>query len=139
MGVGLGAGASLSWGLPDYFAALAGRTVGAQRVVVGFCLLAAALLAIVVLPAGGLGPVDAGRLAVFVAVGGVGWLSYLAFYRVPAVAPISVLSPICLGLRGGHGRRPTRGVCTKAKYKLAWAAWSTAGWHDIGHEIGWPV
>lgn len=66
MGVGLGLGAALSWGLADYFAALAGRAVGAQRVVVGFCLLATELLAIVVLAAGGLGPVDAGRLPLFV-------------------------------------------------------------------------
>ena len=36
MGVALGLGAALLWGLADYFAALASRGIGALRVVLGF-------------------------------------------------------------------------------------------------------
>ena len=42
MGILLGLTAGLSWGLADYFAAMASRRTGALRVVLGFHLLATA-------------------------------------------------------------------------------------------------
>jgi len=97
LGIALGLGAALSWGLADYFAALASRGVGALRVVLGFHLFALIPLTILVLATGGLDRLTFGELAIFVAIGAVGWVSYLAFYGALAIGPISVLSPIVSG------------------------------------------
>jgi drug/metabolite transporter (DMT)-like permease len=97
VGIALGLGAALTWGLADYFAALASRKVGALRVVLGFHLVALGPLTVLVLATGGLARVSPGQLLVFVLVGAVGWVSYLAFYGALAIGPISVLSPIVSG------------------------------------------
>ncbi len=97
MGIALGLGAALTWGLADYFAALASRGIGALRVVLGFHLFALVPLTILVLATDGLDRLTLGQLAIFVAVGAVGWVSYLAFYGALAIGPISVLSPVVSG------------------------------------------
>jgi drug/metabolite transporter (DMT)-like permease len=97
VGVALGLGAALSWGLADYFAAVASRSAGALRVVLGFHLVALIPLTALVLATGALAHVGTGQVAVFVAIGAVGWVSYLAFYGALAIGPISVLSPIVSG------------------------------------------
>ncbi len=97
MGVALGLGAALSWGLADYFAAVASRGVGALRVVLGFHLAALIPLTVLVLATDALGRVSLVGVAPFVAVGAVGWVSYLAFYGALEIGPISVLSPVVSG------------------------------------------
>ncbi len=97
MGVALGLGAALSWGLADYFAALASRGIGALRVVLGFHLLALVPLTVLVLATGGLTKVSGSEIAFYVGIGAVGWVSYLTFYGALAIGPISVLSPIVSG------------------------------------------
>ena len=97
MGIALGLGAALSWGLADYFASLASRAVGALRVVLGFHLAALVPLAVLVVATGALAHLKLSQLPVFVLLGVVGWLSYLSFYGALAIGPISVLSPIVSG------------------------------------------
>lgn len=97
MGVALGLGAALLWGLADYFAAVASRSRGALRVVLGFHLAALVPLTALVLATNGLARVSLTQVAVLVAVGAFGWVSYLAFYGALAIGPISVLSPIVSG------------------------------------------
>jgi drug/metabolite transporter (DMT)-like permease len=97
VGVALGLGAALSWGLADYFAAVASRSVGALRVVLGFHLAALIPLTVLVLATDALARVSIAQGAVFVLIGAVGWVSYLAFYGALAIGPISVLSPIVSG------------------------------------------
>jgi drug/metabolite transporter (DMT)-like permease len=95
MGILLGLTAALSWGLADYFAAMASRQTGALRVVLGFHLAAMILLAVLLFGSGGgLAEISGSDLAWFVFVGALGWLSYLAFYRALAIGPISIVSPI---------------------------------------------
>jgi len=97
MGIALGLGAALSWGLADYFASLASRAVGASRVVLGFRLVAIIPLGVLVVATDALAHVRAGQLPLFALLGVVGWLSYLSFYGALAIGPISVLSPIVSG------------------------------------------
>ncbi len=97
MGVALGLGAALSWGLADYFAAVASRGIGALRVVLGFHLAALIPLTVLVLVTDALARVSLGQVALFVLVGAVGWVSYLAFYGALEIGPISVLSPVVSG------------------------------------------
>jgi drug/metabolite transporter (DMT)-like permease len=95
MGILLGLTAALSWGLADYFAALASRRTGSFRVVLGFHLSAMVLLVALVLATGeSLGDVSGDDLAWLAFVGVLGGLSYLAFYRALAIGPISIVSPI---------------------------------------------
>jgi drug/metabolite transporter (DMT)-like permease len=97
MGIAFGLGAALSWGLADYFAAVASRSVGALRVVLGFHLAALIPLTVLVLANGALARVTAAQVGLFVLIGAVGWVSYLAFYAALAIGPISVLSPVVSG------------------------------------------
>jgi drug/metabolite transporter (DMT)-like permease len=97
VGVALGLGAALLWGLADYFAAVASRSRGALRVVLGFHLAALIPLTVLVLATDGLARVSSGQVALLALVGAVGWVSYLAFYGALAIGPISVLSPIVSG------------------------------------------
>ena len=97
MGIAFGLGAALSWGVADYFAALASRQIGALRVVLGFHLVALVLLGALVLATGKLGVLTWSQVPFFVAIGAIGWLSYLAFYAALAIGPISVVSPIVSG------------------------------------------
>jgi drug/metabolite transporter (DMT)-like permease len=66
-------------------------------VVVGFHLVALVPLGLLVIATDALARVHADQIPVFVALGAVGWLSYLAFYGALAIGPISVLSPIVSG------------------------------------------
>jgi len=97
VGIALGLGAALSWGLADYFASVASRAVGALRVVLGFHLVALVPLGALVLATNALAHLKLDQLPVFVLLGVVGWLSYLSFYGALAIGPISVLSPIISG------------------------------------------
>jgi drug/metabolite transporter (DMT)-like permease len=95
MGIVLGLTAALSWGLADYFAAMASRRAGSFRVVLGFHVVAVALLALLLVLTGEtLSDLSRGDLAWFVFLGGLGALSYLCFYRALAIGPISIVSPI---------------------------------------------
>jgi drug/metabolite transporter (DMT)-like permease len=95
MGIVLGLTAALSWGLADYFAAVASRRAGSFRVVLGFHLVAVALLALLVFGTGEtLADVGGEDLAWFVLLGFLGALSYLCFYRALEIGPISIVSPI---------------------------------------------
>jgi drug/metabolite transporter (DMT)-like permease len=95
MGILLGLTAALSWGLADYFAALASRRTGSFRVVLGFHVGAMVMLVALVVATGeGLTDVTGGDLAWLAFVGVLGGLSYLAFYRALAIGPISIVSPI---------------------------------------------
>ena len=97
MGIALGLGAALCWGLADYSASVASRAVGALRVVLGFHLVALVPLAVLVLATDALAHLKPGQLPVFALIGVIGWLSYLSFYAALAIGPISVLSPIVSG------------------------------------------
>ncbi|MGI9183536.1 MAG: EamA family transporter [Solirubrobacteraceae bacterium] len=97
MGVALGLGAALAWGLADYFAAVASRDLGALRVVLGFHVAALIPLTALVLATDALDPVSGTQIATLVGVGAVGWVSYLAFYGALEIGPISVLSPVISG------------------------------------------
>ena len=67
MGIALGLGAALAWGLADYFAARASRLTGTLRVVLGFLVLATAGLAVAAAATGALSGVSLGDLPPFVA------------------------------------------------------------------------
>lgn len=97
MGILLGLGAALCWGLADYVAALSVRLAGTVRVVLGFHVVATVLLAILALATGALDDVGLDDLPLFVLLGFIGWGSYVAFYAALRIGPISIVSPIVSG------------------------------------------
>src|SRR2546421_10152930 len=92
MGIALALGASLSWGLADFFGPLQGRVLGALRALVYVQLGGLAAIALIV-AVRGKGPGDAAALlAVPAAISGT--LGLFAYYRGIAVGAISIVAPI---------------------------------------------
>jgi drug/metabolite transporter (DMT)-like permease len=88
----LALGASLSWGLGDFFGPLQGRKLGALRTLVYVQLAGLAAIAVIV-ALRGIGPKSAvALLAIPAAVSGT--LGLYAYYRGVAVGAISIVAPI---------------------------------------------
>jgi drug/metabolite transporter (DMT)-like permease len=88
----LALGASLSWGLADFFGPLQGRTLGALRTLVWVQLGGLAAIALIV-AVRWIGPKDAAALlAIPAAISGT--LGLFAYYRGIAVGAISIVAPI---------------------------------------------
>jgi drug/metabolite transporter (DMT)-like permease len=141
VGIAFGLGAALSWGFADYFAALAARNVGTLRVVLGFHLAAMVPLGILVVATDALAHVKPSQIPVFVLLGAVGWLSYLAFYGALAIGPISVLSPIVSGYAAVTvvfavviiGERLSTGEAAAVVVTIAGAMVASANVREIAH------
>src|SRR5439155_7375369 len=90
--IALALGASLTWGLADFFGPLKGRTFGVLRVLVYVQLGGLAGIALIV-AIRGKGPADsAALLAVPAAVSGT--LGFYAYYRGITVGAMSIVTPI---------------------------------------------
>src|SRR5947208_4603473 len=90
--IALALGASLAWGLGDFFGPLKGRSLGTLRVLVYVQLGGLAAIAAIV-AIRGKGPADsAALLAIPAAISGT--LGLYAFYRGAAVGAMSIVSPI---------------------------------------------
>jgi len=90
--IALALGASLAWGVADFFGPLKGRTLGALRVLL-YAQLGGLVLIAVLIAIRGKGPESAAALlAVPAAVSGT--LGLYAYYRGVAVGAISVVAPI---------------------------------------------
>jgi drug/metabolite transporter (DMT)-like permease len=92
MAVLLALGASLTWGLADFFGPLKGRTLGALRVLL-YAQLGGLAAIVAIVAARWRGPADsAAFLAIPAAISGT--LGLYAYYRGIAVGAISVVAPI---------------------------------------------
>jgi drug/metabolite transporter (DMT)-like permease len=90
--IALALGASLAWGLADFFGPLKGRTLGALRVLL-YAQLGGLVVIVVAVAIRGKGPESAAALfAVPAAISGT--LGLYAYYRGIAVGAISVVAPI---------------------------------------------
>jgi drug/metabolite transporter (DMT)-like permease len=110
--IGLALGASVTWGIADFFGPLKGRTLGALRVLVYVQLGGLAAIALIV-AIRGKGPADAAALlAIPAAISGT--LGLYAYYRGIAVGAISIVAPIAgvsavvpVGVGIASGDRPS--------------------------------
>jgi drug/metabolite transporter (DMT)-like permease len=92
MGIALALGASLTWGLADFFGPLQGRLLGVLRALV-FVQLGGLAGIVLIVAVRGKGPGDAAALlAVPAAISGT--LGLFAYYRGIAVGAISIVAPI---------------------------------------------
>ena len=90
--IGLALGASLSWGVGDFFGPLKGRTLGALPVLL-YVQLGGLLTIVLVVATRGKGPTDAtALLAIPAAISGT--LGLYAYYRGIAVGAVSIVAPI---------------------------------------------
>jgi drug/metabolite transporter (DMT)-like permease len=97
IGLFLGLGAALAWGLTDVAGALAGRRVGSLPVLAGSQLVGwsvlAALAAVALAAGAAVPPLDAAWVTVSAACGVVAMVAYLAFLTALRIGPISIVSP----------------------------------------------
>jgi drug/metabolite transporter (DMT)-like permease len=97
VGLLLGLGAALAWGLTDVAGALAGRLAGSLRVLAGTQLVGFAILvtiALIGLLAGRPAPApEPGWLSVAAICGILAMIAYLAFFTALRIGPISIVSP----------------------------------------------
>jgi drug/metabolite transporter (DMT)-like permease len=90
--IALALGASLTWGVSDFFGPLKGRTLGVLRALVYVQLGGLVAIAMVVAIRGE-GPADSGALfAIPAAISGT--LGFYAYYRGMAVGAMSIVAPI---------------------------------------------
>ena len=90
--IALALGASLTWGVADFFGPLKGRSLGALRVLV-YVQLGGLLAIAVIVAIRGRGPADAAALlAIPAALSGT--LGLYAYYRGISVGAISIVAPI---------------------------------------------
>jgi drug/metabolite transporter (DMT)-like permease len=90
--IALALGASLTWGLADFFGALKGRSLGALRALFYVQLSGLATIAIAV-AVRGKGPADS-TVLLAIPAGISGTLGLYAFYRGVAVGAMSIVAPI---------------------------------------------
>jgi drug/metabolite transporter (DMT)-like permease len=90
--IALALGASLTWGVSDFFGPLKGRALGALRVLV-YVQLGGLTAIVLIVAARGKGPADPAVLfAVPAAISGT--LGFYAYYRGMAVGAMSIVAPI---------------------------------------------
>ena len=90
--IALALGASLTWGVSDFFGPLKGRTLGALRVLV-YVQLGGLTAIVLIVAIRGKGPADPAVLfAVPAAISGT--LGFYAYYRGMAVGAMSIVAPI---------------------------------------------
>jgi drug/metabolite transporter (DMT)-like permease len=90
--IALALGASLTWGISDFFGPLKGRTLGALRVLV-YVQLGGLIAIAMIVSIRGKGPADASVLfAIPAAISGT--LGFYAYYRGMAVGAMSIVAPI---------------------------------------------
>jgi drug/metabolite transporter (DMT)-like permease len=90
--IALALGASLTWGLSDFFGPLKGRTLGALRVLFYMQLGSLGVIALIV-AVRGKGPADSAALLAIPA-GVSGTLGLYTYYRGMAVGAMSIVAPI---------------------------------------------
>jgi drug/metabolite transporter (DMT)-like permease len=90
--IALALGASLTWGISDFFGPLKGRTLGALRVLV-YVQLGGLIAIALIVAIRGKGPADPSVLfAIPAAISGT--LGFYAYYRGMAVGAMSIVAPI---------------------------------------------
>lgn len=93
IGLALGLGAALAWGLTDICGALAGRRLGSLPVLAGAQLTSLALLVVLVALVGSGLPTDLAIVAPAALFGVAAAGAYLAFFTALRIGPITVVSP----------------------------------------------
>ncbi|HKG57957.1 MAG TPA: DMT family transporter [Candidatus Limnocylindrales bacterium] len=100
LGLVLGLGAALAWGLTDVCATFGGRRLGSLRVLAASQVVGFALLGILGLARGELIPGDPGATLAAVLVGVAGTGAYLSFFTALRIGPLAVVSPIAAAYGG---------------------------------------
>jgi drug/metabolite transporter (DMT)-like permease len=100
IGLVLGLGAALAWGLTDVCATFGGRRLGSLRVLVASQVVGFALLGVLAVARGELVPSDPGSTLAAVLVGLAGTGAYLSFFTALRIGPLAVVSPIAAAYGG---------------------------------------
>jgi drug/metabolite transporter (DMT)-like permease len=94
IGIALGLGAALGWGLADYVAAIASRRVGAMWNVLGMHVTSVFVMLVVAGAKGELFHIPVSHLPQFALLGAVSAVAFVALYQALSIGPLSIVSPI---------------------------------------------
>jgi drug/metabolite transporter (DMT)-like permease len=101
IGLALGLGAALAWGLVDVFGALAGRRLGSLRVLAGSQITSLVLLlGVVVIMPERMGDTASGGVRAGLVFGVVAGLAYVFAFTALRIGPLSVVSPVIAAYGG---------------------------------------
>jgi drug/metabolite transporter (DMT)-like permease len=101
IGLALGLGAALAWGLVDVFGALAGRRLGSLRVLAGSQLTSLVLLVtLVAIMPDRLGPTATQGIGAGMVFGLVAGTAYVFAFTALRIGPLSVVSPVIAAYGG---------------------------------------
>jgi drug/metabolite transporter (DMT)-like permease len=100
VGLVLGLGAALAWGLTDVCATFGGRRLGSLRVLAASQVVGFVLLGILGIARGELIPSDTGSAVAAALVGLAGAGAYLSFFTALRIGPLAVVSPIAAAYGG---------------------------------------
>jgi drug/metabolite transporter (DMT)-like permease len=100
IGLALGLGAALAWGLTDVCATVGGKRLGSLRVLAASQLVGFGFIAILAFVRGEGVPSDPGATLASALVGLAGTGAYLAFFTALRIGPLAVVSPITAAYGG---------------------------------------
>jgi drug/metabolite transporter (DMT)-like permease len=101
IGLALGLGAALAWGLVDVFGALAGRRLGSLRVLAGSQITSLVLLlGVVAIMPERMGDTASGGVRAGLVFGIVAGLAYVFAFTALRIGPLSVVSPVIAAYGG---------------------------------------
>lgn len=100
IGLALGLGAALAWGLTDVCATLGGKRLGSLRVLAASQLVGFGFIAILAFVRGEGLPSDPGATLAGALVGLAGTGAYLSFFTALRIGPLAVVSPITAAYGG---------------------------------------
>jgi drug/metabolite transporter (DMT)-like permease len=100
IGLALGLGAALAWGLTDVCATLGGKRLGSLRVLAASQLVGFGFIAILAFVRGEGLPSDPGATLAAALVGLAGTGAYLSFFTALRIGPLAVVSPITAAYGG---------------------------------------
>lgn len=100
IGLALGLGAALAWGLTDVCATLGGKRLGSLRVLAASQLVGFGFIAILAFVRGEGLPSDPGATLASALVGLAGTGAYLSFFTALRIGPLAVVSPITAAYGG---------------------------------------
>jgi drug/metabolite transporter (DMT)-like permease len=94
IGIALGLGAAIGWGLADYVAATASRRVSATWNVLGMHITSVLVMLVAAGATGNLLKIPVSHLPQFALLGAVSTVAFIALYKGLSIGPLSLVSPI---------------------------------------------
>lgn len=86
--------AAAGWGIADFVAAVVSKRLGLLRTIVGVHIVSIAVTTAYVVVAWNLSVLSINHWLVMLGISGLGFITYISFYRALQIGPVAVISPV---------------------------------------------